>query len=719
MNNPSSLLRAAMLGAFAALFAIGLGLLHPPSTNAAFTDTDGDGAIDLTEEILGSDPADAQSTPEDTSFPFLARNYTACFDTVDNDHDGLVDSGDSGCTNSDGDSISDAAELLLGSNPDSDKSFPEDARLDNVLVAVGYPFLTCADGGDDDGDGLMDSADPGCARVDSDGDGFGDAIEKGLGADWEDANSRPEHDGISPISCVDGIDNDHDGLVDAADPGCVVAPNDDFADAIVVDTLPFTHTAKVVAASSEPGEQESSCFFAEEPRQTVWYRFTAPHDTRVVVDTTGSDSLGAVTVWRQGAFALEEVECGTPFFSFGSSSANRFAFAASAGEAYFIQIERYGQELGASQLDLERLSFRMEAVTPPANDDYPANSVWYRYTGASDSYVLASSAEGTDFGATIGVFEGASLASLVQVACGEGNDLAFHALAGHSYYFQAAGYQCQRPGGGGLASFCLDSRSGHLELRVEAFTMPTCPPTTFTMADPRGDADDDYFPLDVASLSVALGGELVCITATMEPPVAPPDIGAWLELDADLQGTNAGGSHIVNACDYPTGIEYDHRIFVDRGDEGLLTYVSDFDAPGGRTAHPAYFTYDGSTATIILPLSSIGGDTEFRFALEMSHWDTYDCAPNGGNITCQNGACAFVPFRNGDVNCNLRTDSVDAVITLQYSAGLFHDLACPNAADINGDGRIDSLDASLILQFEAGLIDQLPPPVCRFPHEFC
>jgi hypothetical protein len=121
----------------------------------------------------------------------------------------------------------------------------------------------------------------------------------------------------------------------------------------------------------------------------------------------------------------------------------------------------------------------------------------------------------------------------------------------------------------------------------------------------------------------------------------------------------------------------------------------------------------------ILPLSSIGGDRDFRFAIEMSHADTYDCAPNGGNITCQNGACAFVPFRNGDANCVTGANAIDAAIVLQHSAGLLPTLPCPDAADVDGNSLIDSRDAALILQYVAGLIDQLPPIPCNAPPEFC
>ncbi|MBI4570386.1 MAG: hypothetical protein HY723_00415, partial [Chloroflexi bacterium] len=64
------------------------------------------------------------------------------------------------------------------------------------------------------------------------------------------------------------------------------------------------------------------------------------------------------------------------------------------------------------------------------------------------------------------------------------------------------------------------------------------------------------------------------------------------------------------------------------------------------------------------------------------------------------------PAANGDVNKDGRTNSIDATIVLQHSAGLIDSI---NAnADVNQDGRVTSVDATLILQFDAGLIPSLP-----------
>lgn len=746
---PRSLLLA--LTAYVVLVAT---QLAPAPAHASFSDSDGDGAFDLAEEVFGSDPADAGSVLETRDF-LLSPFSVVCTDGLDNDGDGATDAADGGCVDSDGGYPSDETELRLGSDPHDNGSDPEDNRLAVVFAAQGYSYyvlVLCANEQDDDGDGLTDAADPGCATLDADGDGFDDLAEKNGGSDWRDGGSEPEHVGINPASCADAADNDGDGATDVADDGCTAATNDDLADAIIVDSLPFSHTTKLVSPTAEVGEPQPSCSLADDISATVWYRFTPPSDTHVVIETTGSDFISAVSVWHEELFGLTEVACNYSFLYF-EAVPSRFAFAAAGGETYSIQVERFVlEEFAAFFPDWGRLRFHMEATSPPVNDDfedaaaidslpfttsvdtiaastepsepdascrsqgYPTNSVWYRLTPKADTFVLAEVTAGTDFGVTLGVYEGAAAGALEQVACGD--QPAFLARAGHTYYLQGTGYQCRPPAGaeGGIASFCIDSRAGHLALRVDTFDLPSCLPKTFSMTDPRGDADDDNFPLDVTELSVSLGDEFACIAAVIDPPVAARDIGARLELNSELEGRGPDDrSHVFTACDYPTGFDDDRRVFVHPGDKGLLAPVQEFVGNNGGTTRPGYFTYDGAVATLILPLSSIGGDADFRFAIAMSHhWDTYDCVPDGGHIICQGGTCAFSPFRNGDANCGGVADSIDAAIVLQFGAGLLDELACPDAADVTGDGIIDSRDAALILQFGAGLLDRLPPEQQRY-----
>ena len=88
----------------------------------------------------------------------------------------------------------------------------------------------CSNGGDDDGDGLADLADPGCNDAadlseleaglacdngeDDDGDAYTDLFDPGCSGPADPSENEPG------LPCDDGGDGDGDGYVDVADPGC-------------------------------------------------------------------------------------------------------------------------------------------------------------------------------------------------------------------------------------------------------------------------------------------------------------------------------------------------------------------------------------------------------------------------------------------------------------------------------------------------------------------
>lgn len=175
--------------------------------DACDPDDDNGGFPDQAELALGSDPRDPASTPEHFSFNGF------CSDGLDNDGDGLTDGDDPGCRpllDSDGDGFPNPVEEFLGSDPANPASTPEHFVLPQ----------TCIDGQDNDLDGLTDAADEGCfPLLDSDGDGFLNIQEVALGSDPGNPASTPEHF-LLPPTCLDGQDNDLDGLTDGQDPTC-------------------------------------------------------------------------------------------------------------------------------------------------------------------------------------------------------------------------------------------------------------------------------------------------------------------------------------------------------------------------------------------------------------------------------------------------------------------------------------------------------------------
>jgi hypothetical protein len=184
-------------------------------TGCSATNTDGDAFTNAVETALGSDPANASKTPEHTA------RAGSCTDAIDNDADGSTDGADTGCDQADvdADGFNGAIERAFGANP---------AQLSNVpeMLLIGG---VCADDIDNDGDGLKDASETACgpASGDSDSDGFSNTLESQLGSNGSSSGIKPEHAAF-PASCFDAVDNDAGGGTDGADTGCddIDADND-------------------------------------------------------------------------------------------------------------------------------------------------------------------------------------------------------------------------------------------------------------------------------------------------------------------------------------------------------------------------------------------------------------------------------------------------------------------------------------------------------------
>jgi hypothetical protein len=228
-------------------------------------DSDQDGFTNDAETVFGSNPDNPASVPESkvTSF-LLSSSSLTCFDGVDNDLDGLTDMNDTSCTDTDTDIIEDAVETLLGSNPEDPASFPEDSLFEGAVFSLtDFLFTFCSDNSDNDRDSLTDFDDSGC--LDSDGDRFSDTSEIAVGSDPTNPASSPEYPpvfGFLPISpCLDGLDNDLDGLTDQEEQFCSDTDGDQIFDFLEVrlNSDP-TNPASTPETSSVFFFQGQTCF---------------------------------------------------------------------------------------------------------------------------------------------------------------------------------------------------------------------------------------------------------------------------------------------------------------------------------------------------------------------------------------------------------------------------------------------------------------------------
>lgn len=126
-------------------------------------------------------------------------HVAACDDGIDNDGDGLIDSADPGC-HADG-------------NANNGATYVSSLDDESATVSGPPPVPACMNGTDDDGDGLIDAADPGC-HTDGDATNMGSYMT----GDTSEGDPLPPENTLA--LCSDGIDNDGDGAIDLADTGC-------------------------------------------------------------------------------------------------------------------------------------------------------------------------------------------------------------------------------------------------------------------------------------------------------------------------------------------------------------------------------------------------------------------------------------------------------------------------------------------------------------------
>lgn len=390
----------------------------------------------------------------------------------------------------------------------------------------------------------------------------------------------------------------------AGDAGALAAPaNDDFADAIDLPGDLVQATGSNVEATHETGEPEHSSW--QPGNASVWWKWTASADGRVVVTTDGStfDTILAVYTGSDVA-ALTAVASDTGYTSMQAS----VDFDATAGTSYSIAVDGLDGATGAVVLTL---------ATEPPNDDFAdaavltepcqrfttssfgaseevgepdhgglwgERSVWFRWTAPADGqvFVLAWS----DFTALLSVYTGDAVDNLTLV--GEDNsslffdaEVYFTATAGTTYSIALDGLS----DGSGFIDFALVSRP----------------------------ANDDFADaVLLAGLPAAATGNSRYATAeTGEPPLGSVANmhSVWWEWTAPASGTVAigtRGSDFTARVAVFTGGSIDALVAVaaDTEDEPASSQPLVFEAAAGVTYRICVFAQyplDGWIALSVAP----------------------------------------------------------------------------------------------------------------------
>jgi PKD repeat protein len=246
-------------------------------------------------------------------------------------------------------------------------------------------------------------------------------------------------------------------LLVVAAPAALAQPgNDAFANATVIDTVPFSTTEDTSEATSDPTDP-SGC----SNNGSVWFAYTPSSGTTVVADTFGSSYDTVLSAWTGTPGALDLLACNDDFNGLQS----RITFPATGGTTYYFMV---GFCCGTGGNGGGSLTFSVNQIVPPGNDDFAdaatiaslpfssaadlaaattqagepspsctglQNTVWYSFTATATQSLSASVDQ---YGAGIGVYTGTSLTNLTQVGCSSypSQPALLQTQANTTYYFQ-------------------------------------------------------------------------------------------------------------------------------------------------------------------------------------------------------------------------------------------------------------------------------------------
>ena len=228
-----------------------------------------------------------------------------------------------------------------------------------------------------------------------------------------------------------------------------------------------------VRATKESGEPNHA---SVRGGKSVWWRFTAPADGRVVLSTQGSTFDTLLGVYRGGAVgSLARVASSDDY----AGSSSRVSFAVASGVTYSVAVDGYSGASGAVTLAVGWTP----AASPPVNDTFASattfslgasgqtgllegsnvsatresgepthaggsggKSVWWRFTPTSSGTVTLWT-EGSTFDTLLGVYTGSTVGLLGAVAANDDDDdgglsslVTFQVTSGVTYHVAVDGY---------------------------------------------------------------------------------------------------------------------------------------------------------------------------------------------------------------------------------------------------------------------------------------
>lgn len=248
--------------------------------------------------------------------------------------------------------------------------------------------------------------------------------------------------------------------------------NDLFSNRILLEGVNNNVSGTLSGAGSELGEPLHALL--PPPQRSIWWKWQAPTDGTLVIDTSGGGFPAIPKVYA--GFAIDDL---VPIeIQKSEMDDQQLTLKVEKAVDYAIVVSGYGENKGAIQLSLS-LSGE-EETSRPANDDFlnakeitgseiqsvgtnvlatgediepmhgdtsaPTHSVWWKWKPENEGYTVIST-EGSDFDTTLGLYSGSSLANLQILGLNDDDEnsrtsrLEFLAVPETTYYFAVDGFE--------------------------------------------------------------------------------------------------------------------------------------------------------------------------------------------------------------------------------------------------------------------------------------
>jgi hypothetical protein len=251
--------------------------------------------------------------------------------------------------------------------------------------------------------------------------------------------------------------NNSDAFVVKINTATPPLPNDNFADATVINSSTITLLAQTGAATKEPGEPAHN---GNPGGKSVWYRWNVPVTGRAVVTTDGSSFPTLLAIYQGTSLSNR-----TALQISGTVDQPNYSeakFPVTSGQTLWIAVD--GRDGASGYLALS------VTVSIPPNDDFAnrqaltgtntsvngsnigatgerndigRNSVWWKWTAPTSGFYTVTTV-GSDFDTALGVYAGTDLSNLQRILYSNAytNELGrvtFQAQAGTEYEIAVLG----------------------------------------------------------------------------------------------------------------------------------------------------------------------------------------------------------------------------------------------------------------------------------------